>query len=56
MKPAEAELLSSNATQRANLAKGAEEAMPLPADAKVFFLGGIFFILLLAALYAAAER
>lgn len=29
--------------------------MPLPADPKVFFLGGIFFILSLAALYTAAE-
>ncbi len=29
--------------------------MPLPADAKVIFLGGIFFILSLAALYIAAE-
>lgn len=29
--------------------------MPLPADAKAIFLGGIFFILFLAALYTAAE-
>ena len=29
--------------------------MPLPADPKVIFLGGIFFILSLAALYTAAE-
>jgi AI-2E family transporter len=29
--------------------------MPLPADPKVIFLGGIFFILLLAALYITAE-
>lgn len=53
MKPAEAEPLSSN--DRPHLVEGEEEAMPLPADAKVIFLGGIFFILSLAALYIAAE-
>jgi predicted PurR-regulated permease PerM len=53
MKPAEAEPLSSN--DRPHLVEGDEEAMPLPADAKVIFLGGIFFILSLAALYIAAE-
>lgn len=56
MKPAEAEPpSSSNGPDRPHLDEGAEEAMPLPADAKVIFLGGIFFILLLAALYTAAE-
>jgi predicted PurR-regulated permease PerM len=55
MKPAEAEpLLSSNSPERPP-AEGGEETMPLPADPKVIFLGGIFFILSLAALYTAAE-
>jgi predicted PurR-regulated permease PerM len=56
MKPAEAEPHSlGNRPERAHLGEGEEEAMPLPADAKVIFLGGIFIILLLAALYVAAE-
>jgi hypothetical protein len=32
-----------------------EEAMPLPADPKVVYLGGLFFLGLAAALYVAAE-
>ena len=56
MNPAEAELSSSSTEpDGARLAEGSEEAMPLPADAKVYFLGGIFFILFLAAVYVAAE-
>lgn len=55
MKPAEADLPSTNGPERAHPAEDGEEAMPLPADSKVIFLGGMFFILLLAALYAAAE-
>jgi predicted PurR-regulated permease PerM len=56
MKPAEVESLSSlNRLERISLDEGEEEAMPLPADPKVIFLGGIFFILLLAALYITAE-
>lgn len=55
MTPAETELVSSNGPERGRLAEDAEEAMPLPADPKVIFLGGIFFILLLAALYTVAE-
>jgi hypothetical protein len=51
MRPVEGEpLSSSNRSERAHLDKGEEEAMPLPADPKVIFLGGIFLILLLAAL------
>ena len=51
MRPVEAEpLSSSNKPARAQLGDDEEEAMPLPADPKVIFLGGIFFILLLAAL------
>ena len=56
MNPAETELLSSSSgPEGPHPADGEEEAMPLPADPKVIFLGGIFFILLLAALYIAAE-
>jgi hypothetical protein len=56
MKPAEVESLSSlNRLERISLDEGEEEAMPLPADPKVIFLGGIFLILLLAALYITAE-
>jgi len=56
MRPVEAEpLSSSNKPARAQLGDDEEEAMPLPADPKVIFLGGIFFILLLAALYITAE-
>lgn len=56
MNPAEAEpLSSSNGPARPRPDPDDEEAMPLPADAKVMFLGGIFLILLLAALYIAAE-
>jgi hypothetical protein len=32
-----------------------EEAMPLPTDPKVIYLGGLFLLGLAAALYAAAE-
>jgi predicted PurR-regulated permease PerM len=32
-----------------------EDAMPLPTDPKVIFLGGLFFLGLAAALYVAAE-
>lgn len=56
MKQVEAEpLSSSNTPERAHLAEGEEEAMPLPAEPQAIFLGGIFFILVLAALYIAAE-
>jgi predicted PurR-regulated permease PerM len=55
MKPAAAEPLSSSNAPERPPAEGAEEVMPLPADPKVIFLGGIFFILALAALYTAAE-
>jgi predicted PurR-regulated permease PerM len=48
-------MLSPEVTERPEPAESADEAMPLPADARVIFLGGIFFILLLAALYFAAE-
>jgi predicted PurR-regulated permease PerM len=47
--------VSTNDPERAEMAEVGEEAMPLPVDAKVVYLGGIFFILLLAALYEAAE-
>jgi len=47
--------VSPNDPQRAEIAEVGEEAIPLPADTKVVYLGGIFFILLLAALYAVAE-
>jgi predicted PurR-regulated permease PerM len=46
---------SSDGPDRPRPAEAENEAMPLPADAKVIFLGGIFFVLLLAALYTAAE-
>lgn len=48
-------MLSSDEPQQRELDQSGEEAMPLPADAEVIFLGGIFLILLLAAVYAAAE-
>jgi predicted PurR-regulated permease PerM len=47
--------VSPNDPQRAGIAEVGEEAMPLPVDVKVAYLGGIFLILLLAALYAVAE-
>ena len=47
--------MSTNDPERAERAEVGEEAMPLPVDAKVIYLAGIFFILLLAALYEAAE-
>jgi hypothetical protein len=46
---------SSNESERKETAEIGEETMPLPVDAKVIFLGGIFFILFLAALYALAD-
>lgn len=46
---------SSNDTERKEAADVAEEAMPLPVDAKIILLGGIFFILFLAALYVVAD-
>jgi predicted PurR-regulated permease PerM len=46
---------SSNESERKETAEVGEEAMPLPVDAKVIFLGGIFFILFLTALYAVAD-
>jgi predicted PurR-regulated permease PerM len=46
---------SSNESERRQTAEVGEEEMPLPVDAKVIFLGGIFFILFLAALYTAAD-
>ena len=56
MNPAGAEQPSSaNEPDRLHPVEDEEEAMPLPADAKIIFLGGIFLILLLAALYTAAE-
>jgi predicted PurR-regulated permease PerM len=56
MKRAEAEpRSSSNTPERAHLAEGEDGAMPLAAEPQVIFLGGIFFILALAALYIAAE-
>jgi predicted PurR-regulated permease PerM len=56
MKPAEAQPpLSSNRLERAHLGEDDEDVMPLPADPRAIFLGGIFFILLLAALYITAE-
>ena len=47
--------MSPNDPQRAEIAEVGEEAMPLPVDVKVAYLGGTFLILLLAALYAVAE-
>jgi predicted PurR-regulated permease PerM len=47
--------VSSNDTERAEIAGVEEEPMPLPTDPKVIYLGGIFSILSLAALYAGAE-
>ena len=47
--------MSTNDPERAEMAEVGEEAMPLPVDAKTIYLGGIFFILLLAALYEVAE-
>jgi len=55
MKPADTDLPSTNGPERAHPAEDGEEAMPLPADPKIIFLGGMFLILFLAALYAAAE-
>jgi predicted PurR-regulated permease PerM len=46
---------SSNESERKQTAEVGEEAMPLPAYAKVIFLGGIFFLLFLAALYTVAD-
>lgn len=46
---------SANDPERPEPAEDADEAMPLPADPRVIFLGGIFFILFLTALYLAAE-
>jgi predicted PurR-regulated permease PerM len=47
--------VSTNDPEHAEMAEVGEEAMPLPIDAKVMYLAGIFFILSLAALYEAAE-
>jgi predicted PurR-regulated permease PerM len=55
MKPAAEPQPSSHRPERALLGEDDEEVMPLPADPKVIFLGGIFFILLLAGLYITAE-
>jgi len=46
---------SSNTPERAQPSDGDDEAMPLPADIKVIYLGGIFLILALASLYVVAE-
>jgi hypothetical protein len=46
---------SSNESERKRIAEVEDEAIPLPSDAKVTFLGGIFVILFLAALYAVAD-
>jgi predicted PurR-regulated permease PerM len=48
-------MLSPDEPEQQEPGDSAEEAMPLPADAAVMYLGGIFLILLLAAVYAAAE-
>jgi predicted PurR-regulated permease PerM len=56
MNVAKAELpASSDELSRPPLGEEAEEAMPLPTDAKVLFLGGIFVILFLAVLYIGAD-
>jgi predicted PurR-regulated permease PerM len=56
MKRAEAEPASSqDRLERAGFDDGEGAAMPLPAEPIIIFLGGIFFILLLAALYITAE-
>ena len=39
----------------AERAEPGDETMPLPSDLKTFYLGGLFFIALLTALYYAAE-
>jgi hypothetical protein len=46
MKPAEADLPSTNGPEPAHPVEDGEEAMPLPADPKIIFLGGMFLILL----------
>ena len=47
----------ANKTQEVEVVPPAEEAeeMPLPSDPKVIFLGGLFALALLAAVYVAAE-
>jgi predicted PurR-regulated permease PerM len=45
----------NNPEEGTPVAESDDEAMPLPSDPKVIFLGGIFFILLMAALYITAE-
>ena len=55
MGPPDFEPLSSDRPERRALGEGNQEAMPLPTDPKLIFLGGIFLILLLAALYIIAE-
>jgi predicted PurR-regulated permease PerM len=54
MIPPEPEIPAAKEPNRTQPPEGAEEAMPLPADPKVVLLGGIFLMLLLFALYAAA--
>jgi predicted PurR-regulated permease PerM len=46
---------SSSESEHKQTAGVGEEAMPVPEDAKVIFLGGIFFVLFLAALYVVAD-
>lgn len=46
---------SSAGAKRTQLSDDGDEAMPLPADIKVIYLGRIFLILLLASLYAVAD-
>jgi predicted PurR-regulated permease PerM len=46
---------SSNESERKQTAEVGEEAMSVPVDAKVIFLGGIFFVIFLAALYVVAD-
>ena len=46
---------SSKESERKQTAEAGEEAMSLPGDAKVIFLGGIFFVIFLAALYVVAD-
>ena len=47
----------ANKTQEVEVVPPVEEPeeMPLPSDPKVIFLGGLFALALLAALYVAAE-
>jgi predicted PurR-regulated permease PerM len=52
---AQPQIVPSDDRERAGPAADDDAAMLLPADAKAIYLGGIFFILLLAALYEGAD-